>query len=88
MIFTTNRNTKVTLNLSLIANIEENENYYIVNSFCDNIYLQKDASSQKLFDWFAAKTEKDMISKQDVDSAIKNSMKQMQDMIANLQAKR
>lgn len=79
MIFTTNRDTQISFNLALIANIEENELWYIVNSFCDSVYIKKDENSQKLFDYFAAKMDKDILGLKNLDTL----QSKTSDMLAN-----
>lgn len=92
MIFTNEEGFELVLNLALVVSVRKDTDYFTVKLVDCTHFLKKDTNSQKLFDWFAAKTEKDMLTKQDVDSAIKNNMdnavnegfKKAQELIAQL----
>lgn len=88
MIFTKENGGETAINLSLINHIDNDFDSFYVSLTGGTVILKKDENSQKLFDWFAAKTEKDMLSKQDinsaVDSAVKNSMQHVQNLLSQI----
>jgi len=76
---------QIVFNFALITAITDNNKCFIVEYIGNDCYIEKDVNSQKLFDYFANKMDKDILG--NGIETLQNKANDIMQMVANMKTK-